>query len=348
MKVLSQPGLGSATGAMVDHYFPIPNSPRAGEMPALRFQYARSWVLYTLALDRKSVETYPNSGLPWRPILERARELVQKSVGADEITRQINYCTDFVPEDTPLSHDQFRRLCEIFDLKEPPLKPAQWEYVLENRGMVLKTIQNTLEGKPVPPLIPKLDVISSLTEETQPVVSGFLGEMSKMYKRELGEHIDASWDIDNMLAAIEADRHTLPMRFLKVVVASHGDKTRHYVGSVWMRLYEPPKGVPKSEGKEMEFCYLFVLEAFRNLRIAQYLLYRLHQEASQDGCTALVFEALPQYLEGMLYLRRWGFKPHPERQANPGRVLLTRSTADPFPDPNNQLQSRDGGKNVGL
>jgi hypothetical protein len=40
----------------------------------LRFQLARNWILYTLALERESIENYPHFGMPWRPILERARQ----------------------------------------------------------------------------------------------------------------------------------------------------------------------------------------------------------------------------------------------------------------------------------
>jgi hypothetical protein len=44
----------------------------------LNIANAWEWVFYTLSLDLKSIESYPNfNNLPWRPILLRARTLVQ-------------------------------------------------------------------------------------------------------------------------------------------------------------------------------------------------------------------------------------------------------------------------------
>src|SRR4029077_3397632 len=106
----------------------------------------------------------------------------------------------------------------------------------------------------------------------------------------------------------------------------------HYIGSVCLRPYKPQSDGAQA-GKELEFLYLFVLEPFRTLKVARYLLRRAHQEARKQGWSALVFEALPQYLEGLLYLRRVGFELAPDRKGKKGRVVLVFPTSDVFPDP---------------
>jgi len=330
-ELLLSPASGDAAEPLIDYYCEHPLKPRPGELDAQRLRHALKWTLYALALDRKSIEGYPNSGMPWKPILQRARELVQEELALDEkgIAAQIELCTDY-KKDVPISHQQFRQLCEVFDLKEPDLKHAQQQYVFEDHRMVLTTIQNALLQKPVPRFKPDISLITELTDETMPVVSGFLGEMSKMYISELGEGIDAAQEIKDLLTEIQQAPQRLPGKISAVILASHG---RHYVGSVCLRPYpyKPEKNQPAVN--ELEFCYLFVLNAFRDLKIARFLLKRAHEEAINKKCTALVFEALPQYLEGMLFLRRRGFQPAPDRKGKRGRVVLMYPTAEPFPDP---------------
>lgn len=209
--------------------------------------------------------------------------------------------------------------------------------------MVLATIQNGLRGKPVPSLEPRVDVLSPLTEEVSPIVSGFINEISKMYKRELGEQNNASQEIKGILdpAADPIERYKkLSKEFSGAVLASHGKHRRHYIGSACLRPYEGPTAT--KEQPELELCYLFVLKAFRNLKIASYILHQAHQAAKKQGYTALVFEALPEYFEAILYLQQRGFTPT-DRQGRKGRIVLKYSTTRAFPFPKKEGPLRNDG-----
>jgi DNA-binding winged helix-turn-helix (wHTH) protein/GNAT superfamily N-acetyltransferase len=306
---------------------------------ALRYRLAGDWALYTVGLDRQSIAGYPNSDLPWRPVLERARELVQEDLAMDvkTITDQIKLCTRYKPDDVPFSHNEFQELCAAFDLEEPMLTFAQRKYVFEDRGMVLATIQNALLKRPVPALNSEIHPVNRPTPELLSVMTGFLGEISRMYKRELGENNEASTQVDyELLRPLKIDSSRLPANFSTVLLASNGKPVRHYIGSLWLRTYENTRA-PSTE-RELEFCHLFVLEAFRNLKVGRELLRWAHSEAKCQGCAALVFEALPQCLEGMLYLRKLGFTAHPEREPSvPGRLVMRLLTTQPLPDFKNEL-----------
>jgi len=318
--------------SVAEYYFEPGKPLSEQEETALRFQYARSWALYSLALDREAIETYPRSGMPWRPILERARQIVQEELAEDEgtIKNQINLCSHY-DENSPLSHDRFRTLCELFDLPVPKLTYAQEQYVFEDRDMVLRTIQDVLQGKPVPPLEPRIDTIWPLTQHAASTVSGFIAETSKMYKQHLGENNNASSEINRFFQSEDGPSeryHKFSEEFLGVILASHGKHEPDYIGCACLRTY---KGLEAKE-RELEICYLLVREAFRNLKIARYLLYTAHKIAKEQNYTALVFEALPEYFEGVLYLEKRHFE-RTVRKADHGRIVLEYPTVKAFRSP---------------
>jgi GNAT superfamily N-acetyltransferase/transcriptional regulator with XRE-family HTH domain len=337
MQNMSTSGGNSET--VVDYYFERPAEPHDGEMEARRFRLARDWTLYALMLDRKSIADYPTSG-PWRAILRRAREIVQEGVALDprEINNQIALCTGYPDHPRPLSHDQFRELCAVFDLPEPELSYAQRQYIFEDHDMVRATIQNALRGGSLPPLEPPalhVVVVSPLTKESASIASGFIGEMSKLYVRELGESNSATKQINEFLSPAVVDPieryQGLSREFTSVVLASHGKHGRHYVGCVCLRPHKDDRG--EAIRGELELCYLFVLEPFRKLKIARHLIHKAHQVAKEQHYTTLVCLMLPQYFEGILYLEKRGFTRSPDRLGKDGRIVLEYKTEDPFPCP---------------
>jgi GNAT superfamily N-acetyltransferase len=274
-------------------------------------------------------------------ILRRAREIVQEGVALDpgEINNQIALCIGYPDHPRPLSHDQFRELCAVFDLPEPDLSYAQQQYIFEDRDMVLATIQNVLRGGSLPPLEPPalhLEVVSPLTKEIASTVSGFIGEMSKLYVRELGESNSATMQINEFLSPTVVDPieryENLSREFTSVVLASHGRHGRHYVGCACLRPHRDDRG--EAIQGELELCYLFILEPFRKLKIARHLIHKAHRVAKEQNCASLVYLMLPQYFEGILYLEKRGFTRSPERLGKEGRIVLEYKTEDPFPFPN--------------
>jgi GNAT superfamily N-acetyltransferase len=309
------------------------------EIEALRFQHARSWSFYALSLDRNCIDEYSSSGLPWKPILQRAREIVQADLAKDLsiINGQIDYCSHYYDPATPFSHDRFQTLCEIFDLPVPHLTDAQQQYVFEDREMVLATIQATLKGEAIPVLEPAV-LVTAMTEEVSAIAARFIGEISQMYVGEVGEQNPASQEIKLDLL-VPGDSPTeryqkLSAVFPAVILVSYGKHGHHYVGCACLRPY---KG-STATAKDLELRYLFVSKPFRKMKMARYILYWAHRYAKEKGYSALVFEALPEFFEGALYLEKRHFS-QTQRRGDYGWIVLEYPTARPFKYPGRQEPS---------
>lgn len=331
---------GRTAKSVMDYYFERPAESHDSEIGALRYRLARRWALYALTLDRTSLESYPAVG-PWKAILQRAREIVQESVALEreEIRHQLALCSGYPDHPRPLSYSEFRELCAVFDLREPELNYAQQQYILEDRDMVVATIQSALRGKSVPSLEPPtlhVEVMSSpFTQEVAGVVSGFLWAISRMYSRELGASNSSTRQLAELLQSSGIDPieqyERLSRQFTSVVLAWHGNQGRHYIGCACIRPFRDVSG-EMVEGA-LELCYLYVLEPFRGLKIARHLLYEAHQAAKVQGYTTLVYWILPQYFEGIRYLGKRGFSWRKDRLGREGRIVLEYNTGDPFPYP---------------
>ncbi len=330
---------GGASKSVMDYYLDHPVDCRPGEIEALRFRPARNWALYALSLDRNSLKDYPATG-QWKAILQRAREIVQESVAlnTEEIKHQISLCSGYPKQPRPLSYSEFRDLCAVFDLQEPDLTYAQQQYIFEDRDMVAAAIQSALRGRSIPPLTPpalRVEVFSPLADEVTGVVSGFLGEAARLYIRELGENNATTSRLRGFLepdyedAAKQFER--LSREFSGVVLASHGNHERHYVGCACLRPLRDVSG-EIVEGA-LEVCYLFVMEPFRGLKIAQYLLYEAHRTAKVQGYSTLVYWMLPRYFAGIRYLEKRGFQWQRDGQGHEGRSVLQYPTGVPFDSP---------------
>jgi GNAT superfamily N-acetyltransferase len=330
---------GGNSKSVLDYYWDRPAEGHPGETEALRFRLARSWALYALTLDRISLTEYPATG-QWKAILQQAREIVQESVALDseEIGNQISLCSGYPKQPRPLSYSEFRELCAVFDLQEPHLTYAQQHYILEDQDMVVAAIRSALRGRPLPSLAPpalRVEVFSPLTQEVAGVVSGFLGEAARLYIRELGENNATTSRLREFMDPDYGDPakqyKMLSQEFSGVVLASHGKHERHYVGCACLRPLRSVSG-EIVEGY-LEVCYLFVLEPFRGLKIAQYLLYEAHATAKAQGYSTLVYWMLPQYFAGIRYLEKRGFQWRKDRLGHEGRSVLQYQTAVPFPCP---------------
>ncbi len=78
-----------------------------------------SWVRYTLHLDRDSIESFSDPTLPWKPILGRARQMLQVYfAGQDHVLDQVKR---FLPGETGdvLTAADMRELCILFDIDIP-------------------------------------------------------------------------------------------------------------------------------------------------------------------------------------------------------------------------------------
>jgi hypothetical protein len=195
---------------------------------------------------------------------------------------QIEFFSDYT--DKPLSDERFRKLCQAFDLPELSLSHTQRQYILGDRDMLLRTIQNALRGRPVPLLTPQVAIVNPAPGEgIVIIIAGFLGQLFKMYNRELGEHNSVSAEIHELLS------DGIPGKFSAVVLASHG-KDRHHIGCACL-LHR------KEQPEELEVRYLWVVEQFRLLGVGGHILSRANLFARESATSTLRSRCYPSFLK---------------------------------------------------
>jgi hypothetical protein len=208
--------LREVTAVVRDHY---PKRESGGTVPELlkkadaeAFKTAYGWALYVLGLDHQSMES-PIGGLPWGPIVKRARERALFRLADEEHKETIREVIELElgPEDVTPSEDKFRKLCEALDLRMD-LRGPQREYVLEDREILLRTIRDGLRGQPVGlPIEKKREGgrVENLSPKAEPgpagesleqkkireekrlekirVLDGFLRDLQEFYEKRIGD-----------------------------------------------------------------------------------------------------------------------------------------------------------------
>ena len=173
---------------------------------AKAFKAAYSWCLYVLGLDYQSIENISGAGLPWAPILRRTRERVLSELADEKDTIREQVCLVAGPDNNPPSEEKFNQLCKSLDLRMQ-LHGRQREYVLEDRDILVRTIQDGLRGLPVGLPIehgkdggrienfsPKREVQDGSDpdkkkafEEKMRVLYGFLRDLEEFYTKRVGD-----------------------------------------------------------------------------------------------------------------------------------------------------------------
>lgn len=320
------------------------------ESKANRFLAAYNTCLYCLALDRYSIENFSNSGLPWKSIWKRTRERVladlwegSKEVDAaswaDSIIAYINYITG--SKDEPISESEFKKLMESLDL-ELNLTDTQNEYVLEDRAILLRTIQNSLKELPVPlpieydesgQLLPggHMDFVSDLIRGDVAdirVLNGFLTDIEALYRSHIphqrSDHqVTKELEGMNPLERIEWFReHEFGKTFGQkkdesAILASIGKDARRYLGSAFLRPY------PIEENECLELFYLWAHPNYRNLAIGEQIIRAAKDFAKGHRYGYLVVEVIRTLNDAVRYFYKRGFtESHKYSEKRPGRLVM--------------------------
>jgi hypothetical protein len=344
---------------IIKKYYPeyAPNGAdtKAEEEAAARiFEAAYNWTLYVLGLDNQSIENIPSQGLPWSPIAKRTRARVLEEVatgkGKDTIRNQINFFAKST--DGPLSEQTFDKLCESFDLRIK-LNAMQREYVLEDREILVRTIQNGLRGFPVGLPIEQdqdgghITIFNPQKQYTEQmrVLYGFLSDLQDSYKRRVGSD---PW-CEDVLTKIGDFREDLDVFYLKPADSAPGDQVpkmekqktvfgnakddrvflasfgnpKRYAGSAFVRPY--PNGRPYSGDHHpgwLELFYLWIPEKYRQLKIGDQIIREAVRFAQEDTkATYLVVEVLQTLNDAITYFRKRNFQPH-DKATPDGRLIL--------------------------
>jgi transcriptional regulator with XRE-family HTH domain len=312
----------------IAQYFPKIEH-RAGQTEeadeAQRFQAAFNWTLYVLGLDELSIESYSRGGLPWRTILKRTRSKVMEQLAQDKSTleKQIGF---FWPARGALSELQFNKLCESFDLHPKKLTEAEREYVLEDRAILLRTIQNLLREKPIGLPIEEEDRVNKVRAEPlgedrlRLVADGFLAELQKLYKQQVDEDVVEGLNLelidkdgqkvrDTPQVRVEKFRRQIrdkqfggPASDERVVLACVGDNSRpRYIGFACVKPYKKAQDC-------LELFYLWVPSRYRKLNVAEQIIAEARRFAEEQAYKYLVIEVLQTMNDMATYFLKRGFE----------------------------------------
>lgn len=303
-----------------------------------QFEAAHNYTLYALGLDHESIENYPRSGLPWRAILKRTREKVLERI-ADEEAGKLKSHIDHIAgsKDTPLAKKTFDQLCESLNL-ELKLTDIQREYVLEDREILLRTIQSALKGQATELGRPRLDIIEPPYQTDEPTqyamnaVDSSLVSLRQTYARlhplkvENKQETDAECiseilKVENAVTRIDKIRGMSIEKFYNrqgcgMIAASIGTKLRRYIGTACLQPY------PLDESL-LELCYLCVQERYRTLGVGQYIIEKADEFAGSKGYAGLVVTVLPGLINGITYFLKRGFTLDQDKKEG-HRWVLTR------------------------
>jgi GNAT superfamily N-acetyltransferase len=321
---------------------PDPESER--EAAAKAFKAAYGWCLYVLGLDFQSIENIPGSGLPWAPILKRTREQVLSRF-ADEkekIRDQVSLIVG--PDDDPPSEDKFNKLCKSLDLRMQ-LHGLQREYVLEDRDILVRTIQDGLRGlSPGRPIengkdggqITILDPKEPDNQERVRVLDGFIRNLQEFYSKRVGDEAARGDASDSgVLKKIQRFRIDLQENYLK---RANGHAADHQapagagkgIASPLFGANADDRFLLASFGKNptrylgsaclrpyprgthpgwLELFYLWVREDYRQLAVGDEIIKKAERYAQGiSKYTHLVVEVLQTLNEAVTYFRKRDFR----------------------------------------
>jgi GNAT superfamily N-acetyltransferase len=263
---------------------------------AQRWRDTWAWVLYTLNLNPRLIAAYSDGGLPWKPILERALQRLQKEYFALEGAKISNlvemlfasrpYATGTSPTDRELQElgFQIERLSEFFGIKLAPQDRLPLQY-LDAPAVLAGRIISALIGQQIQPDFGISYMEHNLSDESSTLVpehlSVLLGELQKVYgslpnKEGAGIARAMENDIRDM-----SNRHSVnPGR---IITASDGKKL---VGMICVT------------GLNRDRCqlkYLYVDDAYRGRWVGSGLIDRAIRVAEAFKCHMANTEIFPSF-----------------------------------------------------
>jgi ribosomal protein S18 acetylase RimI-like enzyme len=248
---------------------------------------AWDWVRYTLTLDSKSIDSMSDTGLPFKPILRRARQLLQSYVGhkdnkdlvSDQVERFFTRSKDdakaqILPED-------MRKLCDLFDVQLEPKKARTHIYTGQQEHLAY-VLRAALRGKEHAVVI---DVYDAAGTDNQIAVARnreLLRGLEGMYQS-LGR--DGLIAVKRMNRELDDAKSHFGGGNGVFIMAHLEEEPDHFVGTLC--LSDLMKG-------KCELRYLWVDPSFRGSAIGSRLINRaVGFTQNKSKCKAAVIEVLP-------------------------------------------------------
>lgn len=293
-----------------------------------RFLLAYHWTFYVLGLDELSLESYPRTGLPWRTILKRTRnKVLEQLADRKDIIRHL--MAKIANSSTgALSEEQFKFLCHSLDLHPERLSEVQQEYVLEDRDILLRAIQNILLGQPVGLPIEK-GKEGGRTAVVDPrgnrrlllVADGFMAELQKLYKQQMDESVVQGLDLREQNGKLDTPQNRVEEFRRQVREENFGDEKRdegvilasvgpqehsRYIGFACVKPYREKNSLERS----LELFYLWVPLRYRKLNVAEHIILKACEFAEKKKYKNLVIEVVQTMNDMVTYFLKRGFLEH--------------------------------------
>jgi transcriptional regulator with XRE-family HTH domain len=287
---------------------------RPGDMSSQLWAEAWEWVWYALILDSKSIDSYYDAHLPWKPILRRARQLLQQDFSAQE---QLEVQVARFYSDSRITAESLNRLCELFDVELGPEYRSPDRYTGRS-GQLVSVLRSALRGedhKILPRIIP-FDWARPEHRIQKTALLSVLGKLDQMYNEMAlagGAALQRiATDIQNVDVDFSGDRGT----FLLASVAEDDDaKSKNsldYVGGICLCRDHT---ATETQGSRWQIRNLWVDKEYRHHGIGGRLLDRAIAVVREKGATSAYVELLPDLMWPAHLVVSRGFRFEPEKTA---------------------------------
>lgn len=267
------------------------------------------WVWYALTLDKNSIDTYFDQGLPWGPILNRARKLLQSHFAHKDqehiLLRQIRRLFRSEHGGTRLSVTpaSLKQLCELFDVSLDGAYVNADRYT-DKPNHLVRVLQAALLDEPpkIEIEVESYDPADPSSEHAAKAVKRLILELERMYDEMAGEARGAVERIEEDLRHL-ADRYGGKNGC--IVLASLAEQKGSFIGGLCLRRMGVEAG-----GADLRFriCYLWVARDYRQSRAGSRLVEKAIELARAAGADSVYVELLPELKETIHFFEKKQFR----------------------------------------
>jgi GNAT superfamily N-acetyltransferase len=296
------------------------NAPDSSLEAAQQWSDAWSWVFYTLHLTNRYINSYSDTILPWKPILRRARQLVQEHIKKDRamldslvelyFKSRVNSSAVEDPAEFRRLSRQIDRLCELLDITDSLRdEDRRSQYYVAQPDRLVTAVENALVGeKPELPIEigEPHDPLNKAEQEQVAAMKSFMAELAEEYEklaftfegRSAGAGRQAAKTLRKEMATLTRADTRYGGRHGRIIIAREGTEGR-VIGGVCIT------GLDK---KQCQFRYLWVSPLYRRLRIGAMMIDKAIGFAKdQKQCDEAFVEVLPDLKDATRLFINKGF-----------------------------------------
>jgi N-acetylglutamate synthase-like GNAT family acetyltransferase len=282
------------------------------DLPSL-WAAAWRWTRYALTLSSKEIDAYFDPGLPWKPILVRARQILQSYFAHDAqkhlISAQVERIFPSTEGNKPrfTSSDDLRRLSNLFDVELPPGYQDARRYTGKPEHLTA-VVRALLRGEQ-----PRVDVEVGPYDAAKRENAAAVDDMRRMMRELEGMYLEKRAEAPGAPDRIQNDLKSLTTRCGgdsgSVVLANLVGQPNTFVGGLCL--------LKEQQGKRYQIRYLWVDQDYRRSKVGSQLIENAINFAKEKGAQSIYVEIIPVLRDAIAAFRANGFRRMTNEEQKP-------------------------------